>query len=254
MEEIEPDRNGKLALSVAMDLSLITVDDLYKENPDNYLVESLSEFKITSIKKLGEGDKTNFIKNVIDTLSVEDNVIYAFDSKKMALRNVKTMENVKYICSTDETEEYFDEIMDIIDERSEKYNEGLLEDNFDEAKLLSTFPRVMIVVDSLKDFVEYTDKKRREDFNTIISKYRDLKVNIIISSDDATYKDLLYAEPFLKKLKEEQFGLAFTDLDAQKTFDVYLKYGRKKEVLKDGDGFLINKGKFEFVKTPLSEI
>lgn len=63
LEDIEPDRNGKLALSVAMDLSLITVDDLYKENPDNYLVESLSEFKITSIKKLGEGDKTNFIKN-----------------------------------------------------------------------------------------------------------------------------------------------------------------------------------------------
>lgn len=214
----------------------------------------LNEHPFVIVIGKDKSGKTNFIKNVIDTLSVDDNVIYVFDSKKMALRNVKSIENVKYICSTDKTEEYFDEIMDIIDERSEKYNEGLLEDNFNEVELLKTFSRVMIVVDNLKDFVEYTDKKRREDFNTIISKYRDLKVNIIISSDDATYKDLLYGEPFLKKLKEEQYGLAFTDLDAQKTFDVYLKYGRKKEVLKDGDGFIINKGKFEFIKTPLSDI
>ena len=226
----------------------ITYDDIEERSIN------LNEHPFITIIGKDKAGKTNFIKNVIDTLSVDDNVIYAFDSKKMALRNVKSMENVKYICSTDETEEYFDEIMDIIADRSEKYNEGLLEDSFDEAKLLSTFPRVMIVVDNLKDFIEYTDKKRREDFNTIISKYRDLKVNIIISSDDATYKELLYAEPFLKKLKEEQFGLVFTDLDAQKTFDVYLKYGRKKEVLKDGDGFLINKGKFEFIKTPLSDI
>lgn len=198
--------------------------------------------------------KTNFIKNVINTFSIEDNIIFVFDSKKMALRNVKSIENVKYISTTDESEEIFDEIMGIIDERSDKYSEALMEDNFDESKLLDSFGRVIIIVDNLKDFVESTDKKRREYLNTIMTKYRDLKVNIIISSDDASYKDLLYGEPFLKKLKEDQFGLAFTDLDAQKTFDVYLKYGRKKEDVKTGDAFIINKGKFEFVKTPLSDI
>ncbi|MBE6047617.1 MAG: type VII secretion protein EssC [Clostridium sp.] len=226
----------------------ITYDDIEER------VINLNEHPFAVIIGKDKSGKTNFIKNVISTLSVDDNVIYAFDSKKMALRNVKNLENVKYICSTDDTEEIFNEIMDIVNERSEKYNEGLLDDNFDEAALLKTFTRIMIVVDNLKDFVEYTDKKRREDFNTIITKHRELKINIMISSDDAGYKELLYAEPFLKKLKEEQFGLLFTDLDAQKTFDVYLKYGRKKEVLKDGDGFIINKGKFEFVKTPLSDM
>ena len=62
LEDIEPDRNDELALSIAMDLSLITVDNAYKVDPDNYVIKSLSDFKITSIKELGEGDKTNFIK------------------------------------------------------------------------------------------------------------------------------------------------------------------------------------------------
>lgn len=58
IEDITPDRDGKVAITLAVDLSSIVADKDFKKDEDNYKVTSLANFKIEDIDAIEPEDRT----------------------------------------------------------------------------------------------------------------------------------------------------------------------------------------------------
>ena len=210
---------------------------------------NLNDHPTISVLGGDKSGKSNFLKNIITVTNNSKNKLYVFDSKNFGLRTVNSENNIIYVGNGNEEEKYFDEIIAILEDRVNRYNECLRESESKAKEILIEYGRIIIIIDSLKDFVLSTQKTARDKLLQIINKYREMNVNVLLSSDNATFKELLYGEPLLKKLKEEQFGIVFSDIEEQKVFDVYVKYGSKKQELRVGDANLVLKNKFTLLKT-----
>lgn len=58
IEDITPDRSGKVAITIAVDLSSIVADENFKGDKDNYEITSLANFKIEKIDEIESEDRT----------------------------------------------------------------------------------------------------------------------------------------------------------------------------------------------------
>lgn len=58
IEDIIPDRNGKVTITLAIDLSSIIADETFKEESTNYEITSLANFKIERVDKIKLEDRT----------------------------------------------------------------------------------------------------------------------------------------------------------------------------------------------------
>lgn len=221
----------------------ISYEDIEEEFVD------LNENQFVIVTGAEKSGKSNFLKCVAANLEGENSITYIIDSSKRALRNTSEMNNVKYLNTPNDVEAALDEIRTELENRSEVMKEKLFA-NDDKFDAYTEFKKLTVIIDNVKDFVSYCSKEYIQVINDLMVKYKDVNVSLFICGVDSEIKDLQFAQPFIKKIKEYQYGICFGDLENQKIFDVFLKYGRKKEKLSIGDGFLIKKGKFKLIKTP----
>lgn len=59
IEDVTPDRNGKVAITIAIDLSPIIADEKFKGNKDNYEISSIANYEIEEIDEIGLEDRTS---------------------------------------------------------------------------------------------------------------------------------------------------------------------------------------------------
>ena len=62
IENITPDRDGKVCITLAVDLSSIVADEKFKTNENNYEILSLANFRIESIDEIKPEDRTPMIE------------------------------------------------------------------------------------------------------------------------------------------------------------------------------------------------
>ena len=62
IEDIKPDRDGDIEITIAVDMSNIITSAEYKLDDDNYEIESISGFEIESIEELTKADRTPSIE------------------------------------------------------------------------------------------------------------------------------------------------------------------------------------------------
>lgn len=63
VEDFKADRDGKVSITLAVDLSGVITDDDYKEDKDNYEISSLSDFEIDEIEEIEPEDRTQTLEH-----------------------------------------------------------------------------------------------------------------------------------------------------------------------------------------------
>ena len=219
--------------------------------PKVFYYIDLDENPILTIIGQPKMGKSTFIRNIVKVIYDKNCITYAFDSQSFGLRELSSLQGINYSQTNGEQEKvYIDEIMQLVQEREDEYNKKLLEENIDSQAYLDSISRVLIVIDNVKDFLSVIQILEKANIVTIAKKCVSLKINIIASFEQNGFSELMYADNFVKKLKEVQTGLLFEDIEVQKGFDVTLKYGRKKIQVDKGQAYFIRKGKFELLRMP----
>lgn len=229
--------------------SVIPLGISYDNLEEKYI--DLDENPILTIIGQPKMGKSTFIKNVVKIMNNQNCITYVFDSLSLGLRELNSLNNIHYTQTNGENEKMLiDELLNIANNRENEYSKKLLEENIDENTYLNSISRILIVIDNVKDFLSVIQILEKANIVSIAKKCINTKINIIASFEQSGFSELMYADNFVKKLKEVQTGLLFEDIESQKGFDITLKYGRKKIQLSKGQAYFIKKGKYELFKIP----
>lgn len=225
------------------------------EREVEYRFLSLLEHPILTIIGQPKMGKSNFMRSAALSFinNRENSKIYAMDSKSLGLRQLRGVEGINYSIEKEEIQRGIKEIREALIERDNIIKEALLDsDNTrSEEEILEDHSNIAVLIDDIDSFVASCEKEELEFMASIISKYRNLKVSIIVCGAEDKFKNLVYSCEFAKKLKEEQCGLVFDSLNNQRFFDAQLRYGEKERSIEKGDAYLVIKNSFERIKTPL---
>lgn len=202
-----------------------------------------------------ESGKTNFLRNVINT--IQSNIftdlssVYIFDDMRKKLEGVAEYGCVQnYTTDASDAKSMIEDIYTELQDRKSRVSSG----ETSLAEIMDSEPLLILVVsgqDAVSEILQ--DSKIQEKVMTIVKELRRYKAFVILSGFENV--SIPYSAPaILKHIKESKDLVVFDDIANVKFIDIPLKY--QKEYAKEisvGDAFVFIGGKVNKVKTILDK-
>lgn len=211
-----------------MDIKLgLDVEDVFVQGITIYQ----SPFAI--IGESGRG-KTNMLKGILNQLEGAQ-IIYLFDSMSRELNSYKTMENVVYVQSDEQIDEFVLQMTDIGNMRNEEFSVALSEqEDLTIKDFVAGLEPIYIVVDGTDEFIERINENYEDDIVPILEKAVNMGVMLILSIHSAKFHGY---DDLTSYIKKANYGLVLGDQGNADFFPV--SYSDKVDF---GHGLLFKNG------------
>ena len=203
--------------------------------------------------KSGSG-KSRLLGAFVDVMKSKhaENLIYVIDSQRKGLKSF--MGTAKKYAVADDIEGVQVLLREILQEmisRQSMYQKEAAESSsFDEAKFLSRYPQICIVLDDMTDFMEYAGDDNYDKLNAIAAQKNPVGTIILGAIRQQELKENQY-DTLLNKLVSGQNALVLSGY--AQSYDCLkndLGYEEKVKELKEGYGLWYQQGHCEKVKLP----
>jgi len=184
-----------------------------------------------------ESGKTNAIKVIMKQFKEAQKVV--FDLSCTAYESVKD-DIDEYITEADKVDLYLEQLVPLLQERSEQYKSGQKKD----------FEPILIVIDNLKEIFDGISDKSANRLNAIVALGKGLNVNLLVAGNcDDIAKMYNQGEPFTVGMVKSQIGVliggCFRD---HNVFKSNLHYSEVDTELNDYEAYLVIKEKATKIK------
>lgn len=211
---------------------------------------ALNQTGVLGLSGRAHSGKTNFIKYIIDTLErgseKELAELYIFDGIDKKLEEYKKSPSVKtYTLDAGETKQT---VLLIASELEKRYNAMIS----GQQSIVDAAPLLALILQSRDSVAALSgDREAMEAYRRIVTKYKALKVFVLISDIENTA--ISFGSPeVLKLLKENKNLFIFEDLGEQKLHDVPLSTLREyAKPLEAGEAYRISGNSVSKIKTVL---
>ena len=221
---------GKPELLLGLDVEEVKAEGL-----------SMVQSPFAIIGESGRG-KTNTLKCILNQLD-EAQQVYIFDSKSRELNSYKAMENVTYVQTDEQIEEFVMAMKELGDVRNEEFSMAMADnEELTIKEFISWQEPVYVVVDGTDEFVERMNENYEDEIADVLERVTGLGVMIVFSIHSSKFHGYDELTGFIKKAN---YGLVLGDQGMAEIFP--MSYS---DTVEFGRGFLFRNGSKAEVMLP----
>lgn len=198
---------------------------------------------------IGSG-KSRTLKNLIETINNEENLLYLFDSEKQSFADYKSIAQRYSIDNNSEDVSFaIDEIVSMLNERQNAQNSARNEDGFDPVSFIMSEKQICIFIDDINEFINSVENSSRDMMNNIARLAENLGVLLFAAGRTSDIGRLADIEPLTNTIVKYQNGIGIDGSPVMHSFfNTTLGYIEKDIVCEKGNAWMFFNGSCKKIK------
>ncbi|CAH0347673.1 type VII secretion protein EssC [Bacillus sp. CECT 9360] len=190
--------------------------------------------------------KTNVLKVMLDSLLAQQiGEIGIYDAVDRGLSSYAARENVKYVETKEQINEWLDHISSIFEEREKDYLQSIERSQIKQ----NPYEPILFVLDSISRFQQSADGKIQDRLTMLLKQYSHLGFSLIVAGNANEF--MKGFDSFTNEVKQIRQAVLLMKKSEQSLFT--LPYSRNEEEIQPGYGYYVQGGKESKIQIPLND-